>query len=135
VQWPDNVQYIHHLPPAEHRQFYNRQRFTQNITRDDMVKAGYSPSVRLFEAAACGTPIISDYWEGLNTFFIFDTEILISRTADDTLHYLQDLSENDRKAIGDGARQKVLAYHTAAHRAIEVECYVRECHASYKISN
>jgi spore maturation protein CgeB len=126
VQWPANTEYIHHLPPAEHRAFYNAQRFTQNITRADMLAAGYSPSVRLFEAAACGTPIISDYWDGLNSFFEFDHEILVARTAADTLRYLRELSETERQAIGSRARQRVLAEHTAAHRAQELEGYVGE---------
>lgn len=126
VQWPVNTEHIHHLPPSEHRAFYNRQRFTQNITRADMIRAGYSSSVRLFEAAACGTPIISDYWDGLDTFFAFDTEILIARTAADTLRYLRKLPEDERKAIGERARQKVLTAHTAAHRAAELEGYARE---------
>ncbi|HVL39168.1 MAG TPA: glycosyltransferase, partial [Fimbriimonadaceae bacterium] len=78
IQWPSNVERIEHLPPAEHRAFYNRQRFTLNITRADMIRAGYSPSVRLFEAAACGVPIISDYWPGLESFFRLGEEILVS---------------------------------------------------------
>lgn len=135
VQWPANTQYIHHLPPAEHRQFYNRQRFTQNITRVDMIKAGYSPSVRLFEAAACGTPIISDYWDGLDSVFDFNTEILVSYSARDTLRFLQEISETERKAIGERARQKVLAHHTAAHRALEVEQYVRELTGALKAAS
>ncbi len=126
IQWPENTQYIHHLPPVAHRQFYNQQRFTQNITRADMIKAGYSPSVRLFEAAACGTPIISDYWDGLDSVFAFDAEILVSYSAKDTLQFLREISEPERKAMGERARQKVLAQHTAAHRALEVEQYVRE---------
>ncbi len=126
VRWPANVEHIHHLPPAEHRAFYNSQRFTQNITRADMIKAGYSPSVRLFEAAACGTPIISDYWEGLDTFFAFNEEILVSRSAADTLGFLKELPEEERKAIGEQARQKVLSGHTAAHRALELEIYTYE---------
>ncbi|HEX8426915.1 CgeB family protein [Hymenobacter sp.] len=126
VQWPANTQHIHHLPPAEHRAFYNRQRFTQNITRADMIQAGYSPSVRLFEAAACGTPIISDYWAGLDSVFDFDTEILVAHSADDTLRYLRELSEPERQALGARARQKVLTHHTAAHRAQELERYARE---------
>ena len=69
VQWPPNVARIEHLAPDEHRSFYNAQRFTLNITRADMREAGYSPSVRLFEAAACGTPIISDRWDGIEDFF------------------------------------------------------------------
>ncbi|WP_187264099.1 CgeB family protein [Pontibacter beigongshangensis] len=126
VQWPANTQHIHHLPPAAHRSFYNSQRFTQNITRADMIKAGYSPSVRLFEAAACGTPIISDYWEGLDTLFTFGQEILVAYSAADTLKFLQELQEEERKAIGERARQKVLTQHTAAHRAQELENYARE---------
>ncbi len=124
IQWPENCAYIHHLPPAEHRKFYNQQRFAQNITRADMIAAGYSPSVRLFEAAACGTPIISDYWDGLEELFAFGTEILVSYSAEDTLGFLIDLPEEERLAIGERARQKVLAHHTAAHRAQELESYV-----------
>jgi len=126
VQWPTNTAHIHHLPPAEHRAFYNAQHFTQNITRADMIAAGYSPSVRLFEAAACGTPIISDYWDGLDSVFALDREILVARSAADTLRYLRELSETERQAIGERARQQVLRHHTAAHRAQELEQYARE---------
>ncbi|WP_207435436.1 CgeB family protein [Sabulibacter ruber] len=126
IQWPENCEYIHHLPPAEHRKFYNQQRFTQNITRADMIKAGYSPSVRLFEAAACGTPIISDYWDGLDELFEFNKEILVSYSAEDTLNFLIHLPEDERTAIAERARQKVLAHHTAAHRAQELESYILE---------
>lgn len=126
IQWPPNVERIHHLPPDEHRAFYNRQRFTLNITRADMVKAGYSPSVRLFEAAACGTPLISDHWDGLETLFEKDTEILISRSARETLAYLSDADEKGRQRIGERARAKILAAHTAAHRAGELETYVNQ---------
>ena len=69
IDWPQNVERIDHVPPGEHARFYNRQRFTLNVTRADMIEAGYSPSVRLFAAAACGVPIISDYWQGLEQFF------------------------------------------------------------------
>jgi spore maturation protein CgeB len=121
AQWPPNVERIEHLPPVEHRAFYNAQRFTLNITRADMVQAGYAPSVRLFEAAACATPIISDYWEGLETIFEIGTEILVVRKPADTLAYLHDLSEDERRAIGRRAQTRVLAGHTAAHRAVELE--------------
>jgi spore maturation protein CgeB len=112
-----------HLSPAKHRTFYNAQRFTLNVTRADMVEAGYSPSVRLFEAAACGTPIISDDWEGLDTFFKPGEEILISRSAEDSLRYLLAIPEEERHRIGAAARRRVLAAHTAAHRALELEGY------------
>lgn len=126
IQWPQNVERIEHLPPSEHCKFYNSQRFTMNITRADMIKAGWSPSVRLFEAAACGTPIISDYWEGIDSIFEIGKEILISGTYEDTLHYLRQLSDEERREIGERARQKVLSHHTAAHRATELENYYNE---------
>jgi spore maturation protein CgeB len=126
IAWPANVQYIHHLPPAQHREFYNSQRFTQNITRADMIQAGYSPSVRLFEAAACCTPIISDHWDGLDSLFDFESEILVSYSAKDTLRYLREICNTERKAIGSRARKKVLSQHTAAHRAQELESYAAE---------
>ena len=97
-----------------------------NITRADMIRAGYSPSVRLFEAAACGVPVISDYWEGIGSFFEIGTEILIARTADDTLHYLKDINEEERITIGENARKKVLQFHSASHRATELVNYMNE---------
>lgn len=62
--WPANVRHLSHLAPDRHRAFYNEQRFTLNITCAEMAAMGYSPSVRLFEAGACGVPIISDTWRG-----------------------------------------------------------------------
>lgn len=126
VRWPTNVQRIEHLPPGEHRRFYNRQRYTLNITRADMRQAGFSPSVRLFEAAACGTPIISDYWDGLDSFFQFDTEIFVARSTRDVLHYLYEIPEAERKATAARARARVLQEHTAAHRAHQLEKYVTD---------
>lgn len=126
IAWPVNVQHIEHLPPAEHRAFYNAQRFTLNITRADMVRAGYSPSIRLFEAAACATPIMSDYWEGLERFFTPEKEILLVRTPQETLCYLRELPEAERLALGWQARARVLAEHTASHRAAELEAYIRD---------
>lgn len=124
VTWPATVDRIEHLPPDRHREFYNAQRFTLNITRADMIAAGYSPSVRLFEAAACGVPIISDMWEGLDRVFAIDREILIAQSSDDCLRYLQTLSEIERRQVGDRARQRVLAEHTAADRARELEGFL-----------
>jgi spore maturation protein CgeB len=126
ICWPGNVARVDHIPPAEHRAFYNAQKFTLNVTRADMVKAGYSPSVRLFEAAACATPIISDFWEGLDRLFQPNEEILIARTAEDALHYMCDMSERERTALGKSARKRVLSRHTAAHRAAELETYMLE---------
>jgi spore maturation protein CgeB len=123
IAWPPNVQRIEHLPPAAHRGFYAAQRFTLNVTRAAMVAAGYSPSVRLFEAAACGTPIISDPWPGLDELFALGSEILIAASPEDTLRYLRDTPDAERQAIGARARARVLAAHTSAHRAAELEGY------------
>jgi spore maturation protein CgeB len=125
IQWPSNVSHVEHLAPPEHPAFYNSQRFTLNVTRADMVRAGYSPSVRLFEAAACAVPIISDAWAGLDTLFVPGKEILISHSGEETLRYLRELSDTERQTMGQRARERVLAEHTAAHRARTLEEYVR----------
>jgi spore maturation protein CgeB len=91
-----------------------------------MVRAGYSPSVRLFEAAACGTPIITDPWDGLSDFLEPGEEILISTSAADTLSYLRDLPREEARQIGARARARVLRAHTSEHRACELESYVTE---------
>jgi spore maturation protein CgeB len=121
LTWPANVERIAHVSPAEHRRFYGRQRFTLNVTRASMTVAGYAPSVRLFEAAACGVPIISDSWPGLDTLFTPGEEIVIARTAADTLAALDGMDERARQQLGQAARQRVLQAHTAAHRAAELE--------------
>jgi spore maturation protein CgeB len=124
--WPANVQHIPHVAPPDHRAFYNAQRFTLNLTRQDMVLMGYSPSVRLFEAAAAGTPILSDIWPGLPQFFEPEREIVLVRSASDVLAELQNGSEERRRALAERARKRVLAEHTAAHRAEALEGYLLE---------
>jgi spore maturation protein CgeB len=126
LAWPANVQRLTHVSPADHRAFYCGQRFTLNITRADMIRAGFSPSVRLFEAAACGVPIISDDWPGLATLFRPHHEILIARCPDDVVHYLSAIDGDEARQIGTRARRRVLAEHTALHRAEQLEMYVAE---------
>ncbi len=126
IKWPANLHRIEHLAPAEHRRFYNSQKFTLNVTRADMVRAGYSPSVRLFEAAACGTPIISDYWNGLGNIFRIGKEILIAKSPEQALRHMRDMDEDRRLQMAELARKRVLARHTAAHRAAELERHLRQ---------
>jgi spore maturation protein CgeB len=126
VRWPKNVKRFTHLPPAKHRTFYNSQKFSLNVTRASMVAAGFSPSVRLFEAAACATPVISDWWDGLDSFFEPGKEILVARSGEETLDYLQKISEIDRRRIGYRARERVLSQHTSRQRAQELESYALE---------
>ena len=125
IKWPENVKRIEHLPPEKHRVFYNSQKFTLNITRADMIKAGFSPSVRLFEAAACGVPIISDYWDGLTTLFEEGKEILIAKSSDDVMAFFS-MNENERIAIGQRCREVVLKSHTAKARVRELLMYINE---------
>ncbi len=124
--WPANVERTEHLPPDRHRAFYAAQRFTLNVTRADMVRAGYSPSVRLFEAACCGVPIISDPWPGLDAFFRPGTEILTADTPHDVLDILRTMPDARRHAIAAAARARVLAAHTGDHRAAELEAFAHE---------
>ncbi|KAA0677574.1 CgeB family protein [Azospirillum brasilense] len=121
IAWPGNVERRHHVPPAEHPAFYAASRFTLNVTREDMIRAGHSPSVRLFEAAACATPIISDCWDGLDALLEPDRDIILARTSGDVLHALHQLDENARQAMGARARRRILEHHTAAHRAETLE--------------
>jgi spore maturation protein CgeB len=124
IAWPANVARIEHLPPAEHAEFYSACRWTLNVTRADMVAAGYSPSVRLFEAASCATPIISDRWAGLDTILAPGSEILLADGAEDVLAALA-RPEAERRAIGAAGRRRVLEGHTAAHRAQLLEALLR----------
>jgi spore maturation protein CgeB len=114
IRWPTNVERIEHLPPAAHPEFYSASRFTLNVTRADMIAAGWSPSVRLFEAGACACPIISDQWAGIETFL---PGIRLAETGADVMAILA----GDAEGAGEAARAAVLARHSAAVRAAELE--------------
>ncbi len=126
IDWPDNVERIEHLPPDAHAEFYGAQRFTLNVTRADMIAAGWSPSVRLFEAAACGTPIISDRWDGLDALLPDGEAILIADDGEAVVEALLSSDEARRCAIAARAREIVLAGHTGLARARELQRYLVE---------
>ncbi|SJZ93661.1 CgeB family protein [Consotaella salsifontis] len=128
IDWPDNVERIEHLPPAEHASFYSRQRYTLNVTRADMIAAGWSPSVRLFEAAACGTPIISDAWDGLDK--LLPGGVAIAENADDVVALLRDRTDEERGSMAAKAKATVLADHTGDARALEFISALRQAAAS-----
>lgn len=119
-QWTANMFYLSHLPPADHPAFYCSSALTLNITRGPMASMGFCPSGRLFEAAACGAAMLSDWWEGLDAFFTPGSEILIATDTADAVAAL-DLSDCERRAIGCRARERALDCHTAAIRAGELE--------------
>ena len=123
IGWPANVERIEHLAPVDHPAFYGASRLTLNVTRQDMIAAGWSPSVRLFEAAACGTPVVSDTWAGLDTLFAPGRDILLANSTDAVLEAL-DTADGRLREIGAAARARVLSVHTAAHRAAELEAHL-----------
>jgi spore maturation protein CgeB len=129
IDWPANVERIEHLPPADHPAFYAASRFTLNVTRADMIAAGWSPSVRLFEAAACAVPVISDRWEGLDSLFAPGREIVLADTSGQVIDLLRSADTAAAAAMGLAARARVLAGHRAADRARELETALREAAA------
>jgi spore maturation protein CgeB len=118
--WAPNIFFVRHIPPAEHPSFFSSSLLTLNVTRRAMAEMGFCPSGRLFEAAACGVPILSDSWQGLESFFTPDEEILITRSADDTLRALE-RSRDELTRIAAAARERTLSEHTADRRALELE--------------
>ncbi len=118
--WRENIFYIQHLSPHEHSTFYCSSRLTLNVTREAMARYGYCPSGRLFEAAACGVPVLSDAWEGLDTFFTPDSEILVPKNYENALGAIE-LSDDELIKIGRNARERTLSCHTSKKRAEELE--------------
>lgn len=126
VTFPGNVARIDHVAPADHAAFFSRQRFTLNVTRREMALLGYAPSVRLLEAAACASTIVSDTWPGLDTIFAPGREILLATRAEDVIDLLTRLRDDERVAIGAAARVRVEADHTGDRRAEQLEHLIAE---------
>jgi spore maturation protein CgeB len=118
--WTDNIFFVRHLPPAEHSEFYSSSRWTLNVTRAAMADMGYCPSGRFFEAAACGTPVLSDWFEGLDYFFRPGSEIMVAHSTADAIAALE-MSDAERDRIAKAARERTLTEHTAGARAVELE--------------
>ena len=117
--WTSNTYFVRHLPPPEHPAFYSSSSLTLNITRQAMAQMGFCPSGRLFEAAACGTPIISDYWEGLEAFFEPGKEILLATDSEDVVDAIN-MPHDELKRLSTASQERTLSQHTAAHRAAEL---------------
>src|SRR5947209_18387887 len=117
IEWPANVERIIHLNPRHHAEFYCSSRMTLNVTRREMVIAGYSPSVRLFEAAACAATMVSDHWPGLDAFFTPGREILVPTGSEDVVRYISGYAPSELRRIGRAARERVMAAHTSQVRA------------------
>ena len=115
-EWPANIRHFGHVVPSQHSVFYSSSPVTLNVTRGAMAAMGYCPSGRLFEAAACGTAVLSDWWTGLDAFFEPGREILVANSTEESIREIakdRSLLEN----IGARARERALDCHTAAIRA------------------
>ncbi len=117
--WQPNIWFLDHVAPPDHPAFFCSSRATLNVTRRDMAAMGWCPSGRLFEAAACGVPIISDDWPGLDRFFEPGKEIILASRADDVLDALA-RSDVELRRIAEAARARVLAEHSSDVRAREL---------------
>jgi spore maturation protein CgeB len=117
--WSQNIYFVRHLPPAEHPAFFCSSRLTLNITRRAMAEMGWCPSGRLFEAAACGAPIISDVWEGLDAFFKSGDEIITAESASDVVTALA-ADDHELLAMAGRARERALDEHSSSRRAVEL---------------
>jgi spore maturation protein CgeB len=124
LRWPKNVRAIRHLSPRWHPHFYSSSRLTLNLTRQGMVEWGYSPSVRLFEAAGCGCPIISDPWPGLDRIFAVGEEVLVAERSQDVIQAVEQTDDAQLRKMGARARERVLEEHSSARRAEQFESYV-----------
>lgn len=118
--WSPNIFFVRHLQPAQHAAFFCSGRATLNVTRGAMAAYGYCPSGRLFEAAACGVPILTDIWEGLETFFEPWSEVLPVGSTAETLAALS-LSDAELRRVAEAGRARAMERHTAEVRAVELE--------------
>jgi spore maturation protein CgeB len=125
--WAENIFFVQHLPPQEHPSFFSSSRLTLNVTRAPMAEMGWCPSGRLFEAATCGVPMVSDWWNGLDQFFAPDSEILIASSTADVLAALE-LDDAQLNRIASAARERVLRDHTGERRAQQLEQIIQQIH-------
>jgi spore maturation protein CgeB len=116
--WTNNTFFVRHLPPSDHPAFYSSSKLTLNVTRGAMADMGYCPSGRLFEAAACRTPVVSDWWEGLDHFFEPGKEILIATSCADVMAAIS-MDQDELSSLSRASQERAMAEHTAAHRAEE----------------
>jgi spore maturation protein CgeB len=117
--WAPNIYFVRHLPPSEHAAFFSSSRLTLNLTRPSMAQMGWCPSGRMFEAAACGAAVVSDYWDGLQEFFRPGADLLVANSTDDVLDALA-AGDGEIERVARAGQERVLAQHTSAHRAREL---------------
>ena len=132
-EWPENVRRMEHVAPADHASFYSSSRLTLNITRGEMAANGWWPSGRFFEAPACGTPLITDTWEGLDSFFDLESQLRVVASADDVEAALSS-PDRELQSMATGARQRTLDEHTGSVRARQLLQYIEEARSGAQAS-
>ena len=118
---PSNVNYVGHIYTRDHNAFNCSARTVLNVNRDSMASYGFSPPTRIFEAAGAASCLITDSWEGIDTFLEPDREVLVAKSGDDVIRHLRTLGLTRAKQIGAAARQRVLTEHTYQHRAQQLQ--------------
>ena len=118
---PRNVDYVGHVYTRDHNAFNCSARAVLNVNRDSMASYGFSPPTRIFEAAGAGACLITDAWEGIETFLTPGREVLVARDADEVVQHLLALDQAKAAEIGAAALHRVLSEHTYTHRAAQVD--------------
>lgn len=118
---PGNVRYVGHVYTRDHNAFNCTPQAVLNISRDSMARYGFSPATRVFEAAGAGACLITDQWEGIDSFLEPDREVLVASSGEEVAAHVAALGASRAKAIGAAARKRVCAEHTYAQRAAQVE--------------
>ncbi|HEV2757560.1 MAG TPA: glycosyltransferase [Actinomycetota bacterium] len=116
-----NLTYRGHVSPQDHNTFNCSATAVLNVSRESMAANGFSPATRVFEAAGAGACLITDFWEGIETFLEPGAEVLVARDGAEVAAALESLTPERARSIGDAARDRILAEHTYAHRAAELE--------------
>jgi spore maturation protein CgeB len=132
-EWPENVRRMEHVAPADHSRFYSSSRLTLNITRGEMAANGWCPSGRFFEAAACGTPLITDAWEGLDSFFDLSSELRVVASAEEVEAALG-TDDDELQSLAARARQRTLDEHTGSVRARQLLQYIEQARSGANAS-
>lgn len=120
-QMGPNVEWVGHVYTGDHNAFNCTPLAVLNVHRESMARYGFSPATRIFEAAGAGACIITDAFEGVESFLVPDHEILIARSGEEVVQHLERLTQERARQIGQNAKQRVLREHTYAHRAEQLE--------------
>ena len=122
---PANVGLVGHVGTTDHNAFNCSPTAVLNVTRDTMAANGWSPATRVFEAAGAGACLITDAWEGIGDFLEPDAEVLVAADGAGVAAHVDALEPAAAARVGERAAQRVLASHTYAHRAEQVDGILR----------